>query len=402
MIPANDAVNSTHTANSVGGFVAPEFREVAEAFAHTLEFNPATTSVPHGSALAVVQRGRTVVNLWAGERVAGQVWQAKTRQCVFSVSKAVASLCILQAVDAGALNLDQPVAFYWPEFGVHGKDRVTVREALAHRAGVPVPSHPLTHEELAAWEPYAHAVAEAKPLWEPGTAYFYHAITHGAISGEILRRTTGMLPDQWFAEHLAQPLNLHASFGLAPGESLDDLALFAPPPSAPAVNVSPQLADLTYRSGFSDAAYAPHLFAAANRDEYYREVNPAANFVTNAEDLATLMCAAAGGVATGGAPLIQPATLADALRPVSRGPRFLMDSDDGKVWGCGLMPSCAARPMCGPGSFGHDGAAGQLGFGNTEHELGFAYLTSLPGGAGDPRLDALAAAVRSCIENTRG
>lgn len=193
---------------TVHGHVATGFERVADAFA--LNFRDRGD---RGAACTIIIEGTTVVDIYGGEARTGVSWTPATRSIVFSVSKGITAISLLMAADQGFLDLDQPVAAYWPEFGVHGKDRITVREALAHRAGVPSFSQPWDSAALAEWFPVVDGLAAQQPLWEPGTGFLYHAISVGFIAGEVLRRTTGQRPGQWLAANIAGPRGLQIAYG---------------------------------------------------------------------------------------------------------------------------------------------------------------------------------------------
>jgi CubicO group peptidase (beta-lactamase class C family) len=156
---------------------------------------------------------------------------------MFSVSEGVTTVLLLMAVERGELDLDVPVASYWPEFAAPGKHSVTVRQVLAHRSGLVAPKQDSTVADPVAWEPVTRVLAEQAPLWRPGTAFPYHTITVGFLAGEILRRATGKRPAQWLHDHVNKPLGLD----MADGGSVDlDLAPLVthyptatPPPSRP-------------------------------------------------------------------------------------------------------------------------------------------------------------------------
>lgn len=156
-----------------------------------------------------------VVDLWAGEHEHGP-WTPDTRSVLFSVSKGVTTVWMLMAVETGHLDLDSLVTDYWPESCACGKDRLTVRDVLAHCAGLIAPEEDLTTEDLRAWHPVAEALARQPPLWQPGSAHAYHALTFGVLAGEILRRATGKWPSHWVRERINEPLGITMTFGADP------------------------------------------------------------------------------------------------------------------------------------------------------------------------------------------
>jgi CubicO group peptidase (beta-lactamase class C family) len=157
---------------------------LAANFANNLEI---------GASVTVIWRDETVVDLWAGwaDRARTRPWKENTLVQVFSTSKIMLVLCMMILVDRGQLDLDAPVSRYWPEFGQGNKDRVTVRQALTHQAGVPGFNPPVSFHELHDW-PAITAQIAAMPHWFGGvTTLCYHPVTYGFILGEILRRIDG-------------------------------------------------------------------------------------------------------------------------------------------------------------------------------------------------------------------
>lgn len=376
------------TTQTIQGHVAPGFERVADAFA--LNF---ADRGERGAACAIVIEGTPVVDIYAGEAAGGTPWTTDTSSAVFSVSKAVTAISLMMAADDGLLDLDEPVAAYWPEFGVHGKDRITVRQALAHRAGIPSFSQPWGVAELAAWFPITGDLASQKPLWEPGTAFLYHAISVGFIAGEVLRRTTGKRPSQWLAD-IADRLALQMTYGADPGGARPAPILQPHDAAGDGPALRPDDAALLQRALLADGAYGPDLFAAANTAPFLHHESPAVNIVTRARDLAHLFAATVHPV--NGARLLSDDAIGSAIEPLSYGKPFI-GADKGDVWGTGFMLHSARRAMAGPGSFGHDGAGGQLAFAHSGLALGFGYQTIQPGGDGDIRAEALCAALRESL-----
>lgn len=374
---------------TVHGHVEPGFERVADAF--LLNF---TDRDEVGAACSVVIDGSSVVDVWAGTGRDGAPWTRATRTAVFSVSKAVTAICLLMAADRGLVDLDAPVASYWPEFATHGKGAITVRHALAHRTGVIGFTQPWSAESLAAWDPIVEDLAAQSPLWEPDTAFAYHPVSVGFLGGEVLRRATGLRPSEWLARHIAEPLGLIMTYGAdAEHPELAPVVL----PARGTLDIPLSLQDherLVLRSVLADGAYGPDLFTAATTAAFLGPESPAANVVTRARDLARLFSAVVSTV--DGVRLVSDAVLEEAARPLSYGKPFL-GPDKGDVWGTGFMLHSARRGMAGPGSFGHDGAGGHLAFAHPGLGLGFGYHTSRAGGDEDIRAEALCAALRESL-----
>jgi CubicO group peptidase (beta-lactamase class C family) len=171
-----------------------------------------------GAAVSVYVGGRQVVELWDGDAAPGRPWKRETVVPVFSCAKGLVSVVVHLLAQEGRLDLDAPIGAYWPEFVAAGKDAITCRMVLGHRAGIPVLDKTLTFDEIAAWTPVIAAVEEQKPLWEPGTAYEYHGHVFGFVLGEVVRRITGQLPGAYFRTVIGDPLGLRAWIGLPAAE----------------------------------------------------------------------------------------------------------------------------------------------------------------------------------------
>ena len=190
-------------------FVEPGWGAVADAFRTNFEDGKV------GAACSVWRDGRPVVDLWGGlADPAGRPWASDTIVIIFSCTKGVTAICANRLIEEGRLDPDALVAAYWPEFAAHGKDRITVRQALSHRAGLAALDADLTMDDLAAWDPVVAAIAAQAPSWEPGSAHGYHSRTFGWIVGELIRRVTGLMPGTYLAEQLARPLGLELYLGV--------------------------------------------------------------------------------------------------------------------------------------------------------------------------------------------
>ncbi|MER7155718.1 serine hydrolase domain-containing protein, partial [Streptomyces lydicus] len=207
------------------------FGPVADAFARNF-----TEGAELGAAVTVFVGGRKVVDLWGGiaDGRTGRAWEEDTVLPVMSCAKAVVSVCAHLLAQQGQLDLDAPVAAYWPEFARHGKERITTRMVLDHTAGIPLAEQHLTFEEVTAWTPVIRALEEQRPLWEPGTAYEYHAHAFGFVVGEVIRRLTGLTPGAWFRKAVADDLGLRTWIGLPP-EELPGMARLAEAAGRPAL-----------------------------------------------------------------------------------------------------------------------------------------------------------------------
>ncbi|GHF40143.1 CubicO group peptidase (beta-lactamase class C family) [Amycolatopsis bartoniae] len=367
------------------------FGKVADVFARNFaEFSEL------GAAVTVFAGGRKVVELCDGlaDERTGRAWTEHTVVPVFSCAKAIVSLCVHLLAQDGQLDLDAPIARYWPEFARHGKETITARLVLGHRAGLPVLDASPTFAEIAAWDPVVAAIEEQRPLWEPGTAYEYHGHVFGFVLGELVRRRTGLTPGAYFRRVVGEPLKLRAWLGL-PAAELPALARLTEAEGRPPMPGPEHL--LTRIVTMNGALAFPGLDSPHgwNDPELLAIELPGAGAVASATGLAGLFAAAVTGI-DGSPRLLTPDTVTDAVRELSSGPGWL-GFDSGARWGSGFLLDSAFRPLPGPRSFGNDGAGGQFAFADDESGIGFAYVANRMIGHGDERANRLVRALRDCL-----
>ena len=352
----------------IDGYVAPEFAYLKPAFEAGF-----TEGRDVGAALAVVHDGRLVVDLWGGhtDRARTRPWQRDTVVCMFSVTKAVTAICVLQAVADGRIDLDRPVADHWPEFAAHGKEAITPRQLLSHRAGLPAFHDPVDRRVLYDWQAVTDRLASERPWWPPGTAHGYHARTYGFLLGELLRRATGQTPRAWFGERLAKPHGLDFAIGLDPGD-LDRCADMIParvkpgdeqfwPPAARAM-----MQDMNDLSTVTGATFQnPNLGPGyMNQSQFRTSEIPALSGHGTPRSIATLYSRLPE--------LLPPDLLAEATSTHSIGPDRVIKSVS--RYGLGFMLHHPEAPIgLGPRSFGHAGAGGSIGFYDPERDLGVCF-----------------------------
>ncbi len=384
---------------NVNGTVAEGFEPVRAAFVRNFE-----TLGDRGAAVAVYRDGRKVVDLWAGTKdIDGDdPWQRGTAQIVRSATKGVAAAALLLLHQRGQVDLDAPVGEYWPEFKAAGKERVLVRHVLSHRAGLPVLDVPLTAEESLDPLKGAEAVARQAPVWEPGTDHGYHALTYGWLTGELLRRVTGVGIGDWIAREIAGPVGADVWVGLPDEEAVrvgrvgrvetpaGDGGLRARPKQS-VVEAYEDPESLTRRAF---AAIAP--FPDQNDPAYRAAALPATNGIATADGLARFYASLIGEV-DGGTRLFTAPTLAAARARESAGPdRVLVINTS---FGLGYMLHGSASPFLAAGSFGHPGRGGSLGFAAPESGIAFGYVTNgfRKSVTADPRAQGLVRAVRAAL-----
>ena len=334
-------------------------------------------------------------------------------QLVFSTTKGAAAVCANLLVQRGELDPESLVTDVWPEYGQAGKEGTTIAMVLDHQAGVPVVDDPPSLAEVLEVDPIVEALAAQAPLWEPGTAHGYHALTYGWLVGEVIRRVDGRPIGRFFADEVAGPLGLDFWIGL-PDDQQDRVVPLVPSrPSAGDFDMSalepeilPLLQDLaaafldpqstTNRALMLDGRFLLGGGQLAwNLPEVRASQIPAANGVTNARSLAKMYAACVSEV--DGVRLLDDATVAQATAERSAGrDRVLVMPTR---FGLGFMLTSSFSPLLGERSFGHPGAGGSLGFGDPDHGVGFGYVMSKmnAGLSNDPRSRGLIEALRGCL-----
>ncbi len=382
---------------AVYGFAEPGFEPVRDVFLANFEQGREV-----GAAFTAYHRGRRVVDLWGGvaDVTEDRPWSEDTIVLVFSATKGATALCANILVERGLLDVDLPVAEYWPEFAQAAKGRMPVSYLLSHQAGLAWIDGELTLEEALSWDPVVAALAEQEPHWEPGTQHGYHATTYGWLVGEVIRRVSGRSVGTFFREEVAQPLGLDFWIGLPESEE---------PRVAPLVAFElPDGHDLftaldSFLGPGNELGLALMAPGGAFRDQDIwnsRAVRaaevPSANGVTDARSLAHMYAAMVGEV--DGVRVLGPSQLATAVVPRTSGPnRTLMGLDI--QFGLGFMVRSAYVDLGGARGFGHFGAGGSVGWADPDEQLAFGYVMNRLdlGVTGDSRSGSLIQAVYRAI-----
>ncbi|WP_030219040.1 serine hydrolase domain-containing protein [Streptomyces bikiniensis] len=387
---------------TINGEVAPGFEPVREAFAANF-----TQHGDIGAAVCVYWHGRPVVDLWGGvaDVDTGRPWTRDTLQLVYSATKGATATAAHMLVERGMLDLDAPVAVYWPEFAANGKADIPVRWLLSHQAGLVALDQPLPLAEALAWDPMAAALAAQRPVWTPGTAHGYHGRTWGWLVGEVIRRVSGRSPGTFFADEIAGPLGLDFFIGLPASERerVSRMAYRRPAVDLTAVPVESIPEELREQvdawrdpNSFSNRAYAVTDPAAIDFDspEVQAAELPSSNGIGTAQALARMYAALIGEV--DGVRLLAPETLASATAEQASGKDQVLVFPS--RFSTGYMLPTEDNPMTGPTAFGHTGRGGSLAFADPEHGIAFGYaMNHIISGSDDVRAAALAEAVRKVV-----
>jgi CubicO group peptidase (beta-lactamase class C family) len=333
-----------------------------------------------GAAVAITVEGRLVADLWAGwvDRERTRAWQRDTLVNVFSVGKGMAALSLLILVERGQVDLDAPVARYWPEFAARGKRDVTVRMLLCHRAGLPAIRRPLPDLAMYDWELMTSALAEEEPWWEPGRQHGYHVNTFGFLIGEVVRRVSGKSIGAFFRREIAAPLAADFHFGIGPehDDRIADYLFAATPPQIVADD------DDDERRFLLGCVYMnpPGLSGpgTVNTRAWRAAEMPSTNGHANARAVARIYSALACGGAVDGIRLLRAETIAYAVAEASSGSDVVLRRPSRFGLGFQLtQPASLLGPN--PRSFGHFGAGGSLGFADPDARLAFAYTMNQAG-----------------------
>jgi CubicO group peptidase (beta-lactamase class C family) len=376
--------------------VSPGFEGVRRAFAENF-----TRREELGGGCCAYYRGQKVVDRWGGirDKHTGEPWQRDTMVIVYSATKGLAAMTLALAHSRGWLDYDEPVCAYWPEFAQAGKERVTVRQLLAHQAGLFAFDEPVDRGVVADLDRLAAVMARQRPAWQPGTRQAYHAITLGFYEGELMRRldprhrTLGL----FFHEEIAIPLGLEVYIRLPEHIADTRLARIARPGVLTMLRGFPlrlTLDSMNPRSNMYRALVANPGSAIAHDEQrvYARNLEvPSGGAVGTAQAIARAYSAfASGGTELG----LRQETLnllaAPAIPPASGFYDECLHAQ-GVQFSLGFMKSSPVWPFGSPGSYGAPGAGGALGFADPTAGIGYAYVTSQMGIhlTGDPRDIAL-------------
>ncbi|WP_030611403.1 EstA family serine hydrolase [Streptomyces sclerotialus] len=360
---------------AVHGTVAAGFEGVREEFA---AFLAGEEDAP-GAQLVVHRSGERVVDLWSdgvtGESLLG----------VFSSTKGAAYLVTALLVQDGVLDLDRTVASYWPDFAAEGKGGITLRELLAHRAGVIGLDAGFTPEELTDDRAIAARLAGQRPFWQPGRFFGYHGFVIGALVGEVVFRATGRTLQEWYEERIRAPYHLDLWLGLPESEEprfLTTLPMLPTPEQQAEIEAA---AHSPYSlGGIAFNEHAPgngELYDFPNSRTVRANGQASAGGIGSARGLAGMYAAAAFGL-DGRSPLLKPDTAAEFARIHSEGKDLV--SGEPQAFGLGFHTYGPHFRCLGAGAFGHSGAAGSLALADPRQGYSYAYTRrryAFPGGA---------------------
>ena len=379
----------------VQGYFDLRFEAVKEAFAALFD-----DPQERGMALCVQIGGETVLDIWAGtaDKDGQQAWHSDTILNLFSCTKTFTAVTVLQLVGEGKLELDAPVARYWPEFAAAGKEKITLRHLLSHQAGLPALRQMLPAEALYDWQAITSALAAETPWWALGEGHGYAPITYGWLVGEVLRRVEGRGPGESIVARTAKPLGLDFHVGLA-DEDFERVAII----SRGKGNFGDAAAQRLLKTMMSEPAAMstraftnpPSIMTSTNKPEWRRMQQPAANGHGNARSLAGFYSGLLDGQ------LLESELLAELTREHAVGEDKTLLTHTRFGLGCMLDQPAVANATygMGPRAFGHPGAGGSIGFADPERDVAFGFVTNNLGPfvLMDPRAQKLARLLADCL-----
>ncbi len=374
------------------GHCDARFARVRDAFAENFAVREEL-----GAAACVYVDGDKVVDLWGGhvDLSRTEPWREDTIVNMASVTKGMTALCVHILIDRGAIDLDAPMASYWPEFAQAGKDAITVRQTLGHNDGV-IFCDGAPEGSWLDWQQMTDAIAAQAPAWPPGTKGAYNSHNYGYLIGEPIRRVSGRTPGTFFREEIAKPLGVDYHIGLSQAD-LARVTDLNPNPKSTTLNA--------FKDPSTNLARAWHRIpkdngpSPFNRRDFRLKEFPSANGHGNARAVARVFAALARGGEIDGVRVWSE----DAVRRMAE---LQWDGECGMThrpfrMGLGLFLNSPPLQAMGPNinAFGHMGAGGAFGFCDPERRLAFAYSPNfMCEGAGvGARCDALVDAVFGCV-----
>jgi len=345
--------------DGVDGWCDRRFVAVGQAVARQL-----AAGVHNGVAVSVRHRGRPVVDIWGGG------FREDTLTVSFSTTKGPVALALHMALERAGIGYDTPVAAVWPEFAQAGKAAVTIRQALCHEAGIPqIRDEVADVSAMADWNAMVATVEALPPLWNPGTANGYHALTWGWLAGELLRRVDGRPPAQFLAEEVAGPLGLDGCFLGTPTTEAHRLA---PVAWNPIYLDMPPLEQLLPADSLTLRAVAPagDMVAFVNSEAGWSASIPAITGAFTARSLAAIYAAMEQGGTLGGARLLAPDTVDAATTVQNDRPDLVLFVP--MYWRLGFMGLGPAGTAGTSAVYGHAGLGGSVALADPRAGLAIA------------------------------
>ena len=301
----------------IEGTFSTDFENVAQILSDNL-----ASGADVGASVCIIQDGKNVVDIWGGyvDEESRTPWARNTIVNVWSITKTMTALCALLLYDRGELDMNAPVAKYWPEFAVNGKENIEVRHLLSHTSGIAGWDQVVTLEDICDTEMSTALLAAQAPWWTPGTASGYHLLTYGHLIGEVVKRVSGQTLGNFFANEIASPLQADFHIGLDPSDldRVSDVITPVPPPGGSKLLDMLPNDNITKRT-FKNLSPSP-FDPMANTELWRRSEVGAANGHGNAQSVAKIQSIVSHHGEVGGKQFISERTIEKIFEEQSNGP----------------------------------------------------------------------------------
>lgn len=330
-----------------------------------------------GAALAIYLKGKPVMDIWAGESRPGQLWQEDTKTVIFSTTKGILTILVLQLVEQGLLDIDKPVAHYWPEFAAGGKSEITVKMVLRHRAGMNTTGRDLTFEEVLNPISVEEVLAAQEPIYPPDSGFVYHALTIGHLLGKIIFNITGKRVNQLLQERIAAPLNVPIWIGVPENNSLDIARLKSDLPDELPVH---PVGSIPYKQEHAMGFHGLNRRMDSddrgwNDPRLHRAEFAGAGGMSDARSIAKIYSACVTNAHE--VRLINDKTVKTAISFPNPGDSIYNEPQPHPIHSLGfIVANDQYSPAPSDTLFGHNGFGGQQGMGDLKHQIGFGYVTN--------------------------
>lgn len=384
----NETVNARGAAYPLQGRYDPAYRAVVEAFIENFRVEDEV-----GAACSVVKNGRTVVDIWGGfaNREQNQPWLEHSTVCMMSVAKGVTAIAFNMLIERGLIDVDAPVAQYWPEFAQNGKDKIKVRWLLDHTAAIPVlTTMPLWPGAMFDRESYVDALAAQAPLWEPGTKAAYHVHNMGYLLGEVMKRVCGKSVSAFVRDEITGPLKAEYNIGRLNPDEINNVVEVIP-------NMNARLfaakdVEMPDNAEWDGTTLRPLAFRQNPIEPWHTTLNSAVwksaeiasgNGHGNGRGVARIYGALANGGELEGVRLMTPAGIEAMIVEQHNQVEIMQERPYHQA--LGVLLNTAEAVYMGPNarSFGHHGIGGSIGFADPDAGIGFGYSINKMHAVGD-------------------
>ena len=352
--------------------IEPRLSKVADRFFQQIQEQPYG-----GAALAIYQDGKPILDIWGGQSRPGVSWESGTKTVVFSATKGMLTILVLRAIERGEIDIDQPVARYWPEFAAGGKSEITVKMVLRHRAGLNTTARDMTLQEILDLVPVEEMFAAQEPIYPPDSGFVYHALSVGHLLGKILFNVTGKRINQLLQEEIANPLAIPMWIGVPENHDIDIAELKSDQPD--------QMPEFEYGSkdywqahamgyGFSKGKLDDAI-GGWNDPRIHRAEIAGAGGITDARSIAKMYSAAV--TETDGIRILSDDLIQESISHPNPGDNIFGEPQPHPIHSLGfIIANNQHCPAISNTTFGHNGFGGQQGFGDLDSRIGFGYVTN--------------------------